>query len=94
MQPDAWICLQALVVDFQPAGRMAELGKIAVKRGDAAAEDGALFEQDDVIAAFGGLERGGDSGNAAADDENGLTVGPAGHDDCVLPRLKEKFRPR
>ena len=68
---------------------MAELGEVAIKRADAAAETGTLFEQDDVVAAFGGFKRGGDAGNAAADDENGLAVGPAGLDDCVLPRLEE-----
>src|SRR5262249_4295467 len=57
--------------DLEPAVRRTELGEVAVELGDPAAEIRVLLDDRDVIARLGRLQRGGDAGDAAADDENG-----------------------
>jgi hypothetical protein len=71
-QPDVAVLLDAPQVDFQPAGRVAHLRKVAVEPRRAAAEDRCLFDQDHLLAAFRGFERGRHAADAAADDQDGL----------------------
>jgi hypothetical protein len=71
-QADVAVLLDAAKIDFQPAGGMAHLRKVAVEPRRAAAEDWCLFDQDHLLAAFGGFEGGRHAADAAADDQDGL----------------------
>jgi hypothetical protein len=71
-QADVAVLLDAPQVDFQPAGRVAHLRKVAVEPRRAAAEDRCLFDQDHLLAAFRGFERGRHAADAAADDQDRL----------------------
>ena len=66
-------------VDFEPAGRRAKLGKVSVELADPAADRRTALEKDHVAADLGRLHGGGDAGDAAADDEDGLAPGSFGH---------------
>ena len=44
-------------VDLEPAGRRTHLGKILVHAHHASSQIGLLFDQDDALADFGGLDR-------------------------------------
>ena len=62
-----------LVVDFQTAGGVAKFGEISVEGSYSPTQGGALLKQDHVIPGFRRLNCSGDSGDAAAYNQNGLT---------------------
>ena len=69
---DIRVALDALQIDFQAAGWMAHLGKIAIELGGTAAQRRIFFHQDHFFAAFCGFEGGGHAADAAADDQDRL----------------------
>ena len=64
--------LEPAQVDFQPAGRVAHLGEIAVHQCGAPAQAGIALGEDHLLAAFGGFQRRRHAADTAADDENSL----------------------
>jgi len=66
---DVLIVLDALELDFQAAGRGAQLGKIFVELHHPAAEKGIFLDDVDFMADFRGFECGGNAAEAAADDQ-------------------------
>ena len=62
--------LDTLEIDLEPARRRTELGEILVELRHPAAEVCLLLDDNDLVAGLGRLDRGGDAGDAAADDQD------------------------